>query len=55
LGAKKSREVQEAVALVIRGACDLKTAAARMRVVPSSIYRDPAYKAWAAQQKERAK
>jgi hypothetical protein len=53
LGARKSREVQEAVALVIRGLCDLKTAAARMNVAPSSIYRDPAYKAWAEKQKAK--
>jgi hypothetical protein len=51
LGARKSRAVEEAVALVIRGVCDLKTAAARLEVAPSSIYRDPAYREWAEKQK----
>jgi hypothetical protein len=51
MAARKSREVQEAVALVVSGECDVYAAAARCSVSPSSIYRDPEYRAWVKQQK----
>jgi hypothetical protein len=54
LGARKSSEVQQAVALVIKGECSVWTAAERLKVAPSSIYRDPAYRAWAEKQKAQA-
>jgi len=54
MAARKSREVQEAVALVVSGECDVYQAAAKTGVVPSSIYRDAEYRAWLAKQKDKA-
>jgi hypothetical protein len=54
MAARKSREVQEAVALVVSGECDVYQAAEKTGVAPSSIYRDAEFKAWQVAQKEKA-
>jgi hypothetical protein len=54
--ARKSAEVKEAVDLVITGKVKTVYAAAKEKgVAQSSIARDPRYRAWRAQQRERGK
>ncbi|MFM0608629.1 helix-turn-helix domain-containing protein [Paraburkholderia sediminicola] len=52
MAGRKSAEVTEAVALVVSGKCGVHKAARKTGVAPSSVYRDAAYKKWAAAQKE---
>jgi hypothetical protein len=52
MGARKSAEVQAAVALVTTGQCKTAYEAAKQAgVAESSIHRDAAYQAWKAKQR----
>lgn len=53
MGARKSAEVTEAVALITSGQCKTAYAAAkRTGVSQSSIHRDATYQSWKAAQKD---